>query len=479
MRKALRYCQAMTWLYLPITSQPRELDAKLVLAHFARLAGLRPVIGYKSSFMSEMPRLVPGVFLAHNARQKVEKLSTVRRYGNRVAVLDEEALVRQSDEIFWKKHDRTAFDSVDKILAWGEDDAAIWPVYGVARPEEVAIVGNPRFDLLRPELAALHAPEVSRLRARFGKYVLLNTNFPTVNNFTPQGGGVRMAKWAMDDAGQRLNDRFLAFKRAMFEAEFDLVAPLARAIAPLTLVVRPHPNEDHGPWHRAAAGCANVHVVFEGNVVPWLVGAEALVHNNCTTGIEGVFAGRKVLNFVPVASEFDNPLFHAFGTDCPDVASLVVAIAGDQVALDEVSANKLRSCVASLDGQMSGDRIARLIAAEPPELRPGAGTGKAGRVVAAGTMELKRFFKLMSYVLTSRGRKKRRFLATNYPDLRPSDLDLEQLGYSVEQIDLMMRQFPALDDAALDDRLTQIAAALGTAGPFRTERLHGGLVAVV
>jgi len=469
----------MVSIYLPITSQPRELEPKLVLAHFCCLYGLRPVIGYKSSMLWEMPRLEPGVFLAHNARQKVDKLAKVRRFGHRVAVLDEEALVRQTDEIFWKKHDRGAFDHVDKILSWGKSDARIWRRYDVAGPDDVAIVGNPRFDLLRPELAALHAPNVAALHARFGKFVLLNTNFPTVNNLTPQGGGVRMAKWAMDDKGQELNDRFLAFKKAMFAAELALVAPLARAIAPFALVVRPHPNEDHAPWHRAAEGCANVHVVFEGNVVPWLLGAEALVHNNCTTGIEGVFAGKKTLNFRPFTSEFDNPLFHVFGTDCLDATSLATAIAAGGGVLDDARRSELRSFVASLDGPMSSERIAQIVAANQPELRALPGPNRAMRVLAASGQEAMRQIKLLAGPLSSRGRSKRRFLAERYPAIRQRNLDLEQLGYSEEQFELMMRQFPPLDTAGLDQMLARIADALGAPKVCRTQRLQSGMVAIV
>lgn len=474
----------MTWLYLPMTSQPRELDSKLVLAHAARAAGLRPVIGYKSSFLSQMPHLEPGIFLAHNARQKSEKLAQAHRFGHCVVVLDEESLVRQTDEIFWKKHSKNAFDHVDQIMSWGENDAALWPRFGVSERIDVTIVGNPRFDLLRPELAAYHAPEIANLRARFGQYVLLNTNFPTVNNLTPQGGGVRMAKWAMDGKGQELNDRFLTFKTAMFEATLALIAPLARAIAPLSLVVRPHPNEDHAPWLRTAQGLDNVHVVFEGNVVPWLVGAKALVHNNCTTGVEGVAAGKEVLNFVPFTSEFDNPLFHAFGTDCVDADALAVAInsadGADAEALRAENRNRLRPYVASVDGALSATRIAEAIASgDKAGLAPRVGPGAISRLFSAATAEAERQLRLVLYSLTSRGHAKRRFLAEHFPDVTLRSLDHHQLRYSTQQLDLMMRQYPPIDQSALDARLARIGTSQNSEKIFKTKMLRGDIIEVI
>lgn len=471
----------MTWLYLPITSQPRELDSKLVLAHAARAAGLRPVIGYKSSFMTRLARLQPGIFLAHNARQKLGRLGEVSHFGHAVVVLDEEALVRQSDEIFWKKHPENAFAHVDKILSWGTDDAALWPRYGVAKPEEVAVVGNPRFDLLRPELAHFHSAEVAALHERFGRYVLFNTNFPTVNNLTPQGGGVRMAEWAMDAKGQALNDRFLSFKNEMLAATCALIAPLARAIAPLSLVVRPHPNEDHAPWLRAADGQENVHVIFEGNVVPWLIGAEALVHNNCTTGVEGVAAAKTVLNFVPFRSEFDNPLFHAFGTDCADAAEIAAALsrgAAETEARQAADRDRLRPHVASVDGPLSATRIAALIAQGGPGLAPARGPGVLARGLSTAQVEARRQLRLLSWKATKRGKAKRRLLAERHPHTTPDMLDAEQLRYSPQQLDLMMRQYPPLDLAAVDARLARLAEALGHAAPFRAKPLPGRLVEI-
>jgi hypothetical protein len=53
-----------------------------------------------------------------------------------------------------------------------------------------------------------------------------------------------------------------------------------------TIVVRPHPTESHEVYRRIASRCRRVKVTNEGNVVPWLLSAKALIHNGCTTGVE-------------------------------------------------------------------------------------------------------------------------------------------------------------------------------------------------
>jgi hypothetical protein len=59
----------------------------------------------------------------------------------------------------------------------------------------------------------------------------------------------------------------------------------------MTLVLRPHPSENHGVYHELASRCTRVRVTHQGNVLPWLLACRALVHNGCTTAIESYAMG--------------------------------------------------------------------------------------------------------------------------------------------------------------------------------------------
>ena len=189
-----------------------------------------------------------------------------------------------------------------------------------------------------------------------------------MNNLTPQGGVllyVRMARlgasWAMDSRGKKISDDFLSNKRHMFSEMRALIRPLADAIAPLSLLIRPHPNEDHSPWHDAVAEVDNAHVAFDGSVVPWVIGAKALVHNNCTTAVEAAVAGTPVLNFRPWTSEFDNDLSHAIGQDCAHAADIAEALAGlvttGGATLSAEQKTLLARHIASISDSLCSERI--------------------------------------------------------------------------------------------------------------------------
>jgi hypothetical protein len=76
------------------------------------------------------------------------------------------------------------------------------------------------------------------------------------------------------------------FKQAVFEDIKAIIPALEKSFPDLAIVVRPHPTENPQAYHDIAARCTRVRVTNEGNVIPWLMAAKALVHNSCTTGVE-------------------------------------------------------------------------------------------------------------------------------------------------------------------------------------------------
>jgi surface carbohydrate biosynthesis protein len=304
-------------MVFPVETMAREFDGKLLLALCARERGWNVLIG--SRVIKQMvPSLPPCVYFGKSARaDNSGRFAQLHALGHEVVVLDEEALVRQSDDIYLMKHEKDALKDVDLVLAWGDSNAELWRNSDLLDGTHAAAVGNPRIDMLRPGLRPFHEPEVAAIRERFGDYVLFNSNFATVNNVISGSNRFNLAEWVPEEQAEREATGLLGHKRKLFERFQTLLPKVARAIAPRHLVIRPHPSENHAPWHELAASLANVSVVFEGSVVPWLVGARVLIHNGCTSAVEAAVSGTPVLSYRPETSDdFDNPLPNAIGTEC-------------------------------------------------------------------------------------------------------------------------------------------------------------------
>ncbi|MBC8095334.1 MAG: hypothetical protein H7Y43_05950 [Akkermansiaceae bacterium] len=304
-------------MVIPIEILARELDGKLLLASCAKERGWNVIIGGMAAVKNAVPHLPPFVFFAKSARSTNAKLfARLKRLGHEVVVLDEEGLVRQSDDIYLMKHEKDALKNVDLLLTWGDDSRDLWRRSGMLGGVPAEATGNPRVDMVRPRLRAYHQEDIRAIHQRFGEYVIFNSNFGTINNKVTGGERFNLAEWA--EGGVKTDAAaYLEHKRAIFERFRALMPKVAAAIAPLNLIIRPHPAEDHAVWKDVAAGIANIHVVFEGSVVPWIAAARILIHNGCTSAVEAAIEGTTVISYRPVTSErYDNPLPNAVGIEC-------------------------------------------------------------------------------------------------------------------------------------------------------------------
>ncbi len=312
-------------IYLPIEHQERELDAKILFSLFAAEYGYETVLGYKETLRQQHGDFPQGVWIQHNARGRGKSLEYFwyKRLGLSMVVLDEEALIRQTDNLFLRKHVPGVFNYIDRVFAWGESDRDFWLQSDIVSAEKLAVTGNPRADLLRPELLNYYEKKVSEIRGRCGKYVLINSNFPTVNNAMGEFHKFNISDKRNFDATEDEMKGFLNHKRNVFDRFVDLIPELAAAVQPNLLVIRPHPSEDRSVWDERARSIANVEVVLEGGVAPWIIASSVLVHNNCTTAVEAALLKKPVASYMPVSSDrFDNKFCNSMGTMCFDEKQL-------------------------------------------------------------------------------------------------------------------------------------------------------------
>jgi surface carbohydrate biosynthesis protein len=363
-----------TTLIIPVESQVRELDAKVLLACAAAERGFPVVIGSRAFVHYEITALPRGVYLAKSMRTLSELMFRIlRQLGHEIVAWDEEALVRFRPEDHYRRRlSAKAVGLVSHLFAWGEDDAEILRRFPAYPGTPIHITGNPRIDLMRPDLRSYFDPEVADIRRRFGPLVLVNTNFGFVNAFASSLNLMQESKAEADEKVAGVNTRGMtpdfarglaAHKQALFEHFRRLVPALGDALPDHTIVVRPHPAEDHGAWRETAGGRDNIRVVNEKNVIPWLLAAKALVHNSCTTAVEAAVLGTPAVAYRPVIQEaFDSELPHLLSHEAFELEELVAAIraiaAGEGCPASGAAGHGiLERHLASLEGPLASDRM--------------------------------------------------------------------------------------------------------------------------
>ena len=134
--------------------------------------------------------------------------------------------------------------------------------------------------MLRGELRDYYQPEVEKIHDRFGEFVMINTNFGLVNHFYSELGALKKAVEAQDSGCVNPYDAAKGrHKLDLFNAFLEMLAPLCEALPDTTIVLRPHPSENHGPYAAVAERYQNLKIANDGGISPWLMATKALIAN--------------------------------------------------------------------------------------------------------------------------------------------------------------------------------------------------------
>ena len=302
-------------LIIPVENQVRELDPKILLACIAARRGFSAIIGSRLDIDFRIASFPRSIYLSKSmTARSIKMFRIMRQLGHEIAVWDEEALVHmQPDIYFTRRLSGEAIKYVSHLFAWGRENADLWRQYPKL-PKGIPIhtTGNPRGDMLRPQLHPYFEIDAQRLRERYGSFILINTNFSNVNAFVPNlnlflpvensdqtpkfgRGAIGMSR----EYAEGLRD----FKQAVFEDIKNLIPALERAFPENVIIVRPHPTEDPKVYRHIASTCKRVEVTNKGNVIPWLMAAKVLVHNSCTTGVEAYLMGVPAVTYMATRNE--------------------------------------------------------------------------------------------------------------------------------------------------------------------------------
>ncbi|BBL35115.1 hypothetical protein Nstercoris_01371 [Nitrosomonas stercoris] len=307
---------AASTLIIPVENQVRELDAKLLLSCIAAERGFPVIIGSRAYVHFAAASLPRGLYLAKSMRRLSNSMFRIlRMLGHEIIAWEEEALVHPPADTYYSlRLSPITMKNVSHFFVWGQENYELIKQYPHL-PENfpIHITGNPRGDMLRPEMHTLFSEEVKQLRKTYGDFILINTNFTNVNPFIPSVGLFIPTKEGekTDRRGQGgigMSDEFAEglwhHKKAIMESFTRLIPALERAFPDVTIVVRPHPSENQQIYHDIAAQCKRVKVINQGNVVPWLLASKTMIHNGCTTGLEAYALGVPAISYLNCFNEY-------------------------------------------------------------------------------------------------------------------------------------------------------------------------------
>ena len=354
-------------IIMPVENQVREMDAKILLSCVAAERGYPVLIGSRAYIHFKVASVPRGVYMAKSMKTRSDRMFKIlNQIGHHILAWDEEGLLREPDAIYHRwRLSAVAMKRIAYLTTWGEDNARAFRQFsGYDNNTPIIVTGNPRIDLLRPELREFYRPEAEALRERYGNFILINTNFSKVNHYYSALGELKQAAEGKNpgkidpyDAGKGRH------KLAIFEHFQKMIPVFSDTFADYTVILRPHPSESHQTWLDIAKDHPNLIVTNEGNVHPWLLAAKVVVANGCTTLVESAILGTAGVNFEPeTVDEYDFAITRDVSRRVFTLAELLTtvrAIVDGQLGPLDYQTRKaaLDPHIAALEGRLAADRI--------------------------------------------------------------------------------------------------------------------------
>jgi surface carbohydrate biosynthesis protein len=275
----------------------RDLEGLVLLGRqlATRGAAVTLVPMYEQGF--DVPALRPDLVLVNYTRpNNADLIKSYKRAGILVGVLDTEGIGGKNPDHFAEMVKTVGCtDLVDLYCVWGQAQYQAFLRHGTVPANILHATGCPRYDFCAaPWRAALPTPSVA------SGYVLINTNFPTVNprfssSSADEEESMVQAGFLREFARQFIVDAGLAYRSVL-----DMSLKLARHFTDVQFILRPHPFEDIRSYD-ALAELPNAHIRQDGTSLEWIAGARLLIHQNCSTAIEAA-----MLNVEPLSMEWFN-----------------------------------------------------------------------------------------------------------------------------------------------------------------------------
>ncbi len=224
--------------------------------------------------------------------------------GIRIGVLDTEGVGgKNADEFAKLVGSDIVAGLADLYCVWGPSQGNALVAQQVVSPGALRVTGCPRYDFCAPPWRnALAKPAIGE------GFVLVNTNFPTVNPRFSAGAGQELRAMVKAGFEPAFAEAYIRDARIAQAGIITLLSDLVDQFPSVNFILRPHPFESAAPY-QALAHKVNFEVRQEGTSIEWLSACKVLLHLNCSTAVEAAMLGKTAIS----PGWLDTPTLHIEG----------------------------------------------------------------------------------------------------------------------------------------------------------------------
>jgi len=326
-------------ILLPVETINRELDYRLFLANKLAKPNNRIFVGQHDLIARLSEHMQGGMWIGKNIfalfpQTSLERYHTLLKNKFQVVHVEEEGAIYPGDEAKWEHYLRMRLDPKvlgpdDYVCTWGDFQREFYLQQDPKCAANFRTTGHPRFDMYKAKYRRFFDEEAADLRARYGEFVLVNTNLTYANNSLGLGDTFsrRYSYDPTDDKIRRYYVNKWAHAAQTIAFYVRLINRISIEFPERNIIIRPHPSEDKAMYETIFKDIKNVHTIHEGGVAKWLFACKLLIHDGCTTGVEAFLADTPIINYKSVVNpEHDLFLPNIFGVKKYDEDSVMETV---------------------------------------------------------------------------------------------------------------------------------------------------------
>lgn len=297
-------------IFIPYETKTREFDGKLLLISHLLNAGFSNIyLGSRSACKKEALNWSNGIYILKSlAKEEEEFYKKLKANDFTLILLHVEGGIHYKDN---KSSILSFFNPelmkyIDLNFVFGQaikDD--IKKYIGENAFNKSVVSGEPRFDLLKDKYRSFFEAEILKNKKKYGNYILINTSFGLANPIM----GIEKSKeyyrsnHTITKESKDLIFEKMDFTRKVLDSFLQMIEYLTKILPHYTIIVRPHPEENISTYLTRFKNHKKVIVANHGNVMQWLLGAEFVIHYDCTTGMEAALASKTVISYLEYENE--------------------------------------------------------------------------------------------------------------------------------------------------------------------------------
>jgi surface carbohydrate biosynthesis protein len=292
---------------LPIEIKKREFDSRLLIAFTLAKEGVPSIIGDRSGCERELKLFNKCIYLAKSlAFSQKDLFQFIKQKSGKIFVLFEEGgfnfrpkEIKQEIESWYPKG---MLPFVDIVFTYGHSFLrSLKNYYQDLDEDKVFISGNCRFDLHKPRFYEFYSDQMTLIKKKHKPYILFNCNFVLSNHYLGKMGFEKeiINNKEVTDRLRKIYIDKINLNRLLLQKFIKMIQKVSDEVKDVHFIVRPHPSESLDVYKNTFKDNNRIFITNKGSAIPWILGSEIVIHHDCTTAIESIFANKPVISFLP------------------------------------------------------------------------------------------------------------------------------------------------------------------------------------